>query len=102
MLFAARHVQEKCREQNLDLYVVFVNLTNAFDSVSGNGLWKLLLKAGCPLRVVKVIRSFHDGIMARVSLLRTTSEDFPVTNETKQGYGSTALLHHLCNTPRCL
>lgn len=33
MLFAARHVQEKCREQNLDPYAVFVNPTKAFDSV---------------------------------------------------------------------
>ena len=53
-----RQVQEKCREQNLDLYMVFVDLTKAFDSVSREGLWKLLLKAGwagCPLRVVKNI-----------------------------------------------
>jgi len=71
MLFAARQVQEKCREQNLDLYMVFINLTKAFDFVSREGLWKLLLKAGCPLRVVKIIRSFHDGMMARVSDLKT-------------------------------
>ena len=51
MLFAARQVQEKCREQNLDLYMVFVDLTKAFDSVSREGLWKLLLKIGWPPRV---------------------------------------------------
>ena len=85
MLFAARQVQEKCREQNLDLYLVFVDLTKAFDSVSCEGLRKLLLKIGCPPRVVKIIRSFHDGMMARISDLGTTSEAFPVTNGTKQG-----------------
>lgn len=85
MLFAARQVQEKCREQNLDLYMVFVDLNKAFDSVSREGLWKLLLKAGCPPGVVKIIRSFHDGMMARVSDVGTTSEAFPVTNGTKQG-----------------
>ena len=101
MLFAARQVQEKCREQSLDLYMVFVDLTKAFDSVSREGLWKLLLKAGCPPRVVKIIRSFHDGMMARVSDLGTTSEAFPMTNGTKQGcHGSTALLSHLlCSVP---
>ena len=83
MLFAARQVQEKCTEQNLDLYMVFVDLTKAFDSVSREGLRKLLLKIGCPPRVVKIIRSFHDMI-ARVSDLGTTSEAFPVTNGTKQ------------------
>ena len=50
MLFAARQVQEKCREQNLDLYMVFLDLTKAFDSVSREGLSKLLLKIGCPPR----------------------------------------------------
>lgn len=65
--------------------MVFVDLTKAFDSVSREGLWKLLLKAGCPPRVVKIIRSFYDGMMARVSDLRTTSEAFPVTSWTKQG-----------------
>ena len=68
--------------------MVFVDLTKTFDSVSREGLWKLLLKAGwagCPLRVVKIIRSSHDGMpMARVSDLGTTSEAFPVTTGTKQ------------------
>ena len=34
MIFAARQIQEKYREQNRDLYMVFVDLTKAFDSVN--------------------------------------------------------------------
>ena len=34
MIFAARQIQEKCREQNRDLYMVFIDLTKAFDSVN--------------------------------------------------------------------
>ena len=41
MLFAARQVLEKCREQNIDLYMVFVDLIKPFDSVSREGLLKL-------------------------------------------------------------
>ena len=41
MLFAARQVQEKGREQNLDLCMVFVDDTKHFDCVSREGLWKL-------------------------------------------------------------
>jgi hypothetical protein len=48
MLFAARQIQEKCMEQKQDLFMVFVDLTKAFDSVGREGLWKLLEKAGCP------------------------------------------------------
>lgn len=88
-----------------DLLMVFVDLTKAFDSVSREGLWKLLLKAGCPPRVVKIIRSFHDGMMARVSDLGTTSEAFSSDKRNQAGLcqASTSLLYHLlCNAPRCL
>ena len=33
MIFTVRQVQEKCHEQNLDLYSVFIDLTKAFDTV---------------------------------------------------------------------
>ena len=51
MFFAARHVQEKCREQQRGLYIVFVDLTKAFDSVSRTGLWMLLHRVGFPENV---------------------------------------------------
>ena len=41
MPFAARQVQEKHREQNLDLCMVFVDVTKPYDSVSREGLSKL-------------------------------------------------------------
>ena len=48
MIFTARQVQEKCREQHQDLYMIFVDLTKAFDSVNRQGLWQVLRKIGCP------------------------------------------------------
>ena len=38
MIFTARQLQEKCQEQNVDLYMTFVDLTKAFDTVSREGL----------------------------------------------------------------
>jgi len=85
MLFAARQVQEKCREQNRDLFMVFIDLTKAFDSVNREGLWKVLGKAGCPPTIVQVIRSFHDGMVGRVVDDGCFSAPFEVSNGTKQG-----------------
>ena len=48
MTFTARQLQEKCEEQNVDLYMTFVDLTKAFDTVSRDGLWKIMAKFGCP------------------------------------------------------
>ena len=39
MIFTARQLQEKCQEQNVDLYMTFVDLTKAFDTISRDGLW---------------------------------------------------------------
>ena len=44
MIFTARQLQEKCQEQNVDLYMTFVDLTKAFDTVSREGLWKIMAK----------------------------------------------------------
>ena len=84
MIFASRQVQEKCREQNKDLYMLFVDLTKAFDTVSRPGLWNILPRLGIPPRMVKIIQSFHDGMKARL-VSSDESNDFPVTNGVKQG-----------------
>ena len=95
MIFAAWQVQEKSREQNLDLYMVFVDLTKAFDTISRDGLWQILRKIGCPDLFVDIIRSFHEGMVARVQDQGQTSEPFSVTNGTKQGCVMAPLLFTL-------
>ena len=45
MIFTARQLQEKCQEQNVDLYMTFVDLTKAFDTVSHEGLCGKLLQS---------------------------------------------------------
>ena len=56
MIFTARQLQEKCQEQNVDLYMTFVDLTKAFDTVSRDGLWKI--KFGCPPRYLAMAHNF--------------------------------------------
>ena len=66
MIFTARQFQEKCQEQNVDLYMTFVDLTKASDTVSREGLWKIMAKFGCPAKFIAMVRQFHDGMLARV------------------------------------
>ena len=67
MIFASKQIQEKCKEQNRDLYILFVDLTKAFDTVSRPGLWNILPRIGIPPKMVKMIQSFHDGMKARLA-----------------------------------
>ncbi|XP_072163919.1 uncharacterized protein [Diadema setosum] len=55
MVFALRQLQEKCKEQNKGLYITFVDLTKAFDTVSRRGLWQILERLGCPPKFLNMI-----------------------------------------------
>jgi hypothetical protein len=48
-------------------------------------LWKVLEKYGCPKKFISVIRSFHDGMMAQVTLCGDNSEPFEVGVGVRQG-----------------
>ena len=85
MIFAIRQLQEKCVEQHQDLYMLFIDPTKAFDTVSRPGLWSILAKLGCPPNFIRMVRSFHDGMMVGVIHDGVVSEPFPVTNGVKQG-----------------
>ena len=80
MVFAARQLQEKCQEQNTDLYSTYVDLTKAFDTVSREGLWRIMAKYGCPRKFITIVRQLHDGMLARVQDNGDTTAPFPVSN----------------------
>ena len=85
MIFTARQFQEKCQEQNVDLYMTFVDLTKVFDKVSHEGLWKIMAKFGCPAKFIEMVRQFHDGMLARVQNDVEFPDLLPVTNGVNQG-----------------
>ena len=85
MNFALRQIQEKCKLYSEDLYLLFIDLTKAFDTINRPGLWAILEKVGCPKLFVDLIRSFHDGMNVTVREGSDRSQPFEVTSGTKQG-----------------
>ena len=63
-----------------DFYVLFIDLTKAFDTVSGTGLWASLGKIGCPDHFIRMVRSYHDDMKVTVGEGRKRAESFVVTN----------------------
>lgn len=53
--------------------------------MSREGPWKIMSKFGCPDRFVKIVRQFHDGMMAQVLDDGNASDTFSETNGVKQG-----------------
>ena len=66
MIFAARQLIEKSRVHADSLFVLFVDLKKAYDSVPRQALWCVLEKCGMPPVMLSVIKSFHEGMSAVV------------------------------------
>ena len=70
MIFSARQVQEKCREQGRDLCLAFIDLTKAFETENREALWACLTRLRCPPKFVSITRQLHEGMKGCVDLTR--------------------------------
>ena len=62
-----RQLQEKAAEQQQILYMAFIDLSKAFDTVDRSLLWTFLRRYGCPETFVMIIQEFHDGMAGALS-----------------------------------
>ena len=67
-MFVIRRLQELAWKKQIPLYVCFINLTEAYDSVDRNLLWTVLARFSVPQRMNSVMHQFHDGMRACVRL----------------------------------
>ena len=85
MVFSLRHLPEKCREQQMPLYIAFADLTKAFDLVSRDGLFQILPKIGCSPKLQSMIESFHTNMKRTVQFNGSSSVPFDIRSGVKQG-----------------
>ena len=71
-------------EQHQDLYLAFVDLTKAYDTVNRDLPWNILRKFGCPPTFIAILQQFHTGMRAQVVMAGSQSSSFPVEMEVKQ------------------
>ena len=68
MMFVIYRLQELARKKRIPLYVCFIDLTKAYDTVDGTLLWRVLARFGVPQKIISVIRQFHDDMPACMRL----------------------------------
>ena len=56
MMFAIRRLQKLALKKRIPLYVCFIDLTKAYDSVDRTLLWSVLARFGVPQNMISVIR----------------------------------------------
>ena len=96
MLFIVRRLQELGRQRKIPLYMCFVDLQKAYDSVDRELLWKVLVRADVPSVMIDVIRQFDDVMRARVRMDDgKLSKWFEVTQGLRQGCVLSPLLFNI-------
>ena len=68
MVFTVRQLMGKTIEHRTKLFLLFVDLKKAYDSVLHAALWRALRKLGVPDVLIDIIRSFHEGMKAKVKI----------------------------------
>ena len=68
MMFVIRRLQELARKKRIPLYVCFIDLTKAYDSVDRTLLRIVLVRFGLSQNMISVICQSHDGMRACVRL----------------------------------
>ena len=96
MMFVVRRLQELARKKDTPLYLCFIDLTKAYDSVDRTLLWNVLARFGVPPIMLAIIRQFHDGMQACVRLDDgECSDKFNVGQGLRQGCMLVPLLFNM-------
>ena len=93
MIFVARQLLEKTQEPQDSLFTLFVDLWSAYDSVP-RALWQVFDKCGVPPRMLRMVKSLHEGMQVEVTVGASLSDSFEVRNGLCQGC---TLAPTLCN-----
>ena len=66
MIFVGRQLMEQAIELGETLFVLFIDLKKAYDSIPRQALWRVLEKCGVPPTMLSIIQSFHQDMKAEV------------------------------------
>ena len=84
-MISLHQLQEECREQQMPMYIAFIDRTKAFDLVSRDGLFQILPKICCPPKLQSMIESCHTTVKGTVHFNGSSSRPFHIGSCVKQG-----------------
>ena len=84
-LFAVRLVCEKYLANVKDVFLAFMDLKKAYDTIYRHGMWQMLRLYGVGEKLLKAVQSFNKDSMMFVWVGNDMSEWFPVNVGLRQG-----------------
>ena len=94
-IFTIRVAVEKNLEKNKDLYLAFIDLRAAFDSVPRRYIWEALEAKKVPLKLINATKSVYEDPIGIVRLDGETSREFSMQKGVKQGDSLSPLLFNV-------
>ena len=85
MILTAKLLQQHCREKQVALYLAFLDIAKAYDSVDRETLWKILCSIGIPPKILSLIKLFYGDTRYKVKFKGKFSNSFLVKQGLKQG-----------------
>ena len=96
MMFVVRRLQEIGLKAGVFLFMCFIDLQKAYNTVDRALMWQVLTRIGVPPQMIAAIRQFHDGIRACVRPNDGVCSDwFEVKQRLRQGCVLSPLLFNI-------
>jgi hypothetical protein len=84
-VFTLRSLMHKCHRYKQPLYLAFVDLRKAYDSIPRGALWRVLSAYGVEPKVVDLLMDLHTGTQAAVKLAGSKGDWFDIDRGVRQG-----------------
>jgi hypothetical protein len=85
MIFFIRQLMERCKEQKKDMYMIFIDLENAYDKVPRNVMWWALQKHKVLSKYITLIKDMYDNVVTSVQTSDGDTNDFSINIGLHQG-----------------
>jgi len=80
-----RQIFEECHEYNIKLHSIFVDYSQAFDSINRNKITECLIKYEVPIKLIKLIELTLTNTVAKVKIGNQFTNEFRIVSGVKQG-----------------
>ena len=75
---------QRAIEFNKAIYICFVDLQKAYDTVNRDALWEVLKKfLNIPDKIIRIIKALHSGSVGVIRDEGKLSEEFPINVRVK-------------------
>ncbi len=84
-IFIIKMIMEKSREFNKSLFMCFIDIQKAYDSVNRDLLWRICKHYGLTDKIIRLLKLTYKNTRAKVRINGELSESFVIENGVMQG-----------------